>query len=124
MWWLLGVILAVPILWFLFSVVAGFTIDPRTSGKALLKKKLAARGLPPSQYSDKFLTAVTDRAVSVAHMMKDMNLEHFNNALVDHLDGCVEQIAQYERGDCGPFDSKDSIVQMLSVERHIPQKNR
>jgi hypothetical protein len=120
--WVVAIIVAVPVLGFGFSAAMGFIINPEVSGKALLKKKLKARGINPEIYGEPFLLEITQRAVRVAKMMKEFNKEHFNNAFVSHLDGVVEILWAYETGNLTRFDMDDAIVKQLIEKRPVIQK--
>jgi hypothetical protein len=122
MWWIATAVIVIPIGWFLITALIGFTMNPETAGKALLKKRLLARGLAPSRYSESVLIQITQEAVRVAEVRKSIGNAHFNNALVEHIEGRIELIGAYENGQLGQFDVDDPIAKALMQHRPVRQK--
>lgn len=119
MWIIIAIIIAVPIVLFVTSAVLGYTMQPQTTGKALLRKKIKQRGLDPKTIPDLVLDDITESAIRVAEMRKSMGDAHFNTALIQHIDGSIELLGMYLRDDLNEFDLKSPLIQKM--QQSMPQ---
>lgn len=89
--WIVGALLGIAVVWFLFKAFLGFSLPPEKTGKAYLRKELEKFGIGRDIVSDECISELVSAALSSANIEK-MAGKHFNNSFVDGLDAMADTV--------------------------------
>ena len=91
-WWVVILVIVVPIVWFVFKAVVGATVKPEVSGKHFLKQRLQQMDVNAKLIPDAGLEELVQNSLGVAEWMKMSNGGTLRTHLVDALDGAALNI--------------------------------
>ncbi|MBI5041364.1 MAG: hypothetical protein HZB57_09265 [Gammaproteobacteria bacterium] len=89
--WIIGALLGIAVVWFLFKAILGFSLPAEKTGNAYLRKGLEKMGIGRDIVSDECLSELVSVALNSAKIEK-MTGKHFNNSFVDGLDAMADTV--------------------------------
>jgi hypothetical protein len=106
--WIAGIVIALPALWFLLKIALTYVVPPEKSGREYLKQKLKSYDIDPGLLPDAALNEIVANSILVAKTMSTVtDLPEYANwraGLVRNLDGEAVIIAEIME------DSKSSLA--------------
>jgi hypothetical protein len=117
-YWIIAIIVALPILWFLLKLLVSLMVPPEKSGRELLKQSIRAYGVDVSRIPDSALNELVERNIrtskTIASFSGDPNRNNWRANLVRALEAEGSMIAAIMDGERGnnikEFDAWKTLV--------------
>lgn len=117
LWWIIGALVALPVLWFAFTAIVGRTVSPEVSGAALLRKTLKARGIDPSSLSGACVDEIVAHSISMARLMDKVRGRGFLAEYGKSLDLSCTLIHSYLHGQ--PAMKDEPVYEILQKYGYV-----
>lgn len=113
--WIIGIVIAAPVVWWLLSAIVGGLVPAKVTGRIYLRKQLTQMGVEPERVPD----ACLDELVRISEIAARMRVsgEGFSTEFVRSLEGMAYTVIEWLRNPNDP--SFDSIGGEEDIYRQI-----